>query len=272
MGNGSTTDSHSAAISADGRYVAFMTGAGFVPDDVNGQRDIYVRDRQDGTTELVSMNVAGDPGNWNSYEPAVSGDGRYIAFISAATQLVRDDTNAFHDVFLRDRSGSPDFTPLCEPGVGGVATCPCGNAPSGTGRGCDNSAGTGGAILTAKGGAYLSSDTLVFNASGEKPNATSVLLQGTTSSTAGVVYGQGIRCVGGTLLRLSTMTAHAGSVTAPPPRDPSISARSAALGNPISAGDTRWYLVFYRDPIVLGGCFPASTFNCTETGCVIWSP
>jgi hypothetical protein len=113
----------------------------------------------------------------------------------------------------------------------------------------------------------------VFATSGEKPTATSVLLQGTSSPTSGAVYGQGVRCVAGTLKRLFTKTASGGSITAPNlgAGDPTVSARSAAKGNPISAGQSRWYLVFYRDPIVLGGCPSSSTFNATQTGRVDWS-
>jgi hypothetical protein len=87
------------------------------------------------------------------------------------------------------------------------------------------------------------------------------------------VYGQGVRCVGGTLKRLFTQSAAGGSIFVPqwPAGDPPVSARSAAKGNPISAGQSRWYLVFYRDPIVLGGCPSGSTFNATQTGLVVWS-
>ncbi len=152
--------------------------------------------------------------------------------------------------------------------------CPCGNPPAGPDQGCENSAATGGAILLASGATYLSSDSLVFTTSGEKPTATSVLMQGTSLVAAGATYGQGVRCVGGTLKRLFTKTAVLGSITAPDfaAGDPTVSARSAAKGDPISAGTSRWYLVFYRDPTVLGGCPSGSTFNATQTGQVVWSP
>jgi hypothetical protein len=165
------------------------------------------------------------------------------------------------------------FTSLCDPGVGGVIACPCGNLPGSPGRGCDNSSGTGGAILSASGVAYLSHDTLVFTTSGEKPTATSIVMQGNSLLANGVVFGQGVRCVGGTLKRLYTKTAVAGSITAPNfgAGDPAVSIRSATLGDPISAGQSRWYLVYYRDPIVLGGCPAANTFNATQTVRIDWS-
>jgi hypothetical protein len=145
--------------------------------------------------------------------------------------------------------------------------------PSGLGRGCDNSAATGGAILSASGGTYLSSDSLVFTTSGERPTALSIVLQGTTSPAAGIVYGQGVRCVGGTLKRLYTKNAVGGSITAPDfgAGEATVALRSATLGDSILAGQSRWYLVFYRDPTVLGGCPASSTFNATQTGRVDWS-
>ena len=147
---------------------------------------------------------------------------------------------------------------------------PSANAP----RGCDNSSATGGASLSASGVAYLSLDSLVFTTSGEKPSATSIVLQGDAALPAGVVFGQGVRCAGGALKRLFVKTALGGSISAPDfgAGDPTVSARSTALGDSILPGQSRWYLVYYRDPFVLGGCPAASTFNATQTGAVGWWP
>ena len=268
-------DSQWPSISADGRYVAFQSGAtNLVPGDTNGVQDLFLRDRQNGTTERVSVSSAGVQGDLDSWAPPMTPDGRFLAFQSYATTLVPGDTNGALDIFVRDRIGGPAFTSLCDPGLAGVIGCPCSNSPSGAGQGCDNSSATGGAELSAAGGTILSSDSLVFTTSGEKPTATSVLMQGTSFAASGFVYGQGVRCVGGTLKRLFTKTASGGSVTVPNfgAGDPTVSARSAAKGNVISAGQSRYYLVFYRDPIVLGGCPASSTFNCTQTGQVTWSP
>ncbi|MFM7282565.1 MAG: hypothetical protein ACKO32_12380, partial [Planctomycetia bacterium] len=83
---------------------------------------------------------------------------------------------------------------VCDPGAGGIIACPCANPALGPGQGCDNSSSTGGAMLTAAGNAALSSDTVVINAIGEKPTATSILLQGDNLNATGTVFGQGIRC------------------------------------------------------------------------------
>jgi hypothetical protein len=262
------------AISGNDRYVAFDSGASnLVAVDVNPWPDVFVKDLQTGVTNMVSISTSGGQGSFPSQSgtSSITDDGRFVVFYSYL-DLVPNDTNNMTDIYVRDRNAT-GFTSLCDPGVAGVNGCPCANAPSGSGRGCDNSAGTGGASLAASGLAYLSTDTVVFTTSGEKPTATSVLLQGTTIVSSGATYGQGVRCVGGTLKRLFTKSASGGSITAPNfgGGDPTISARSAAKGNVISAGSSRWYLVFYRDPTVLGGCPAASTFNATQTGRIDWS-
>src|SRR5260221_119014 len=184
-------DSYEPAITADGRYVAFTSYAtNLVPGDTNGFIDVFVRSRSIGTTQRVSLSSSWVQGNDDScyfFHPSYSADGRYVAFESFATNLVPGDTNGSSDIFIRDRN-EMGFTSLCDPGVGGVIACPCGNPPSGSGRGCDNSAATGGANLSASGIAYLSMDSLVFTTAAEKPTATSIVLQGTASPVSRLVY------------------------------------------------------------------------------------
>jgi hypothetical protein len=81
-----------------------------------------------------------------------------------------------------------------------------------------------------------------------------------------------VRCAGGTLKRLYVKTASAGAITAPQGGDPSVSARSAALGDTLAAGSQRWYSVYYRDPTVLGACAANDTFNITQTQQITWAP
>ena len=93
-----------SAISADGRYVAFLSKASdLVANDTNGDWDVFVRDRQRGTTRRVSLTSAGGEAAGSSTSPSVSADGRYVAFQSYASDLVANDTNDAHDVFVRDR-------------------------------------------------------------------------------------------------------------------------------------------------------------------------
>jgi Tol biopolymer transport system component len=98
-------DSDSPAISADGRYVAFASGAtNLVSGDTNGLGDVFVHDRVTGATTRVSVASDGTQGNWSSGFPAVSGDGRVVAFESEATNLVAGDTNGSYDIFAHDRT------------------------------------------------------------------------------------------------------------------------------------------------------------------------
>jgi Tol biopolymer transport system component len=96
--------SYTPAISADGRYVTFASGAwNLVPGDTNDTTDVFVRDRQTGTTSRVSVSGTGGQANGSNYRPAISADGRYVAFDSDASNLVPGDTNDTNDVFVRDR-------------------------------------------------------------------------------------------------------------------------------------------------------------------------
>jgi Tol biopolymer transport system component len=262
------------SISPDGRYVGFSSVAtNLVAGDTNAQEDIFLRDRQNGTTERVSLGTGGAEGDDDSDWPTVSSGGRFVAFVSWSTNLVAGDTNVKPDDFVRDRVAS-GFTSLCNPGQSGTIACPCANPPSGTGRGCNNSSGTGGAILMASGTAYLATDTLVFTTSAERPTALSIVTQWLGANPGGAIFGMGVRCTSSTFKRLYTKSAVGGSITAPDfgAGDLPVSVRSAALGDTILAGQSRWHFVYYRDPVVLGGCPAASTFNATQTGQVAWSP
>lgn len=102
-----TQQSIGAEISGDGRFVAFDSDApNLVPDDTNGRTDVFVHDRVTGVTERASVSSFGFEGNNRSGfldPPALSFDGRYVAFTSSATNLVPNDTNNRVDVMLRDR-------------------------------------------------------------------------------------------------------------------------------------------------------------------------
>ena len=92
------------SLSTDGRYVAFESSAtNLVAGDTNGISDVFVYDRQTDTVERVSIAWDGAESNGPARFPSISGDGRYVAFESSATNLVPGDTNANTDVFVYDR-------------------------------------------------------------------------------------------------------------------------------------------------------------------------
>jgi len=93
-----------AAISADGRYVAFDSYASnLVAGDTNGYNDVFVHDRQTGVTERVSVDSTGAQANHFSLSPGISADGRFVVFDSEASNLVLGDTNGCSDIFVHDR-------------------------------------------------------------------------------------------------------------------------------------------------------------------------
>jgi LPXTG-site transpeptidase (sortase) family protein len=90
-------------ISSDGRYVAFASNAtNLVAGDTNGVNDVFVHDLTTGATTRVSVDSSGVQGNGGSFTPSISSDGRYVVFLSAATNLVAGDTNGVSDVFVYD--------------------------------------------------------------------------------------------------------------------------------------------------------------------------
>jgi hypothetical protein len=194
----------------------------------------------------------------------LSADGQRAAFGSKAVHA-----NVFGNGGKISLLGdSTPFTNFCF-GNGSLATaCPCANTGM-IGRGCENSSTTGGALLTATGA--VSPDTVVLTSSNELPHPLSIVLQGNLDNTSGIVFGDGVRCAAGSLKRLYTRIAVNGTIVAPGAGDPSISARSAALGDPITSGQTRSYQVYYRDN-VLTFCPnpPGDAFNVSSAVRVNW--
>ncbi len=117
---------HDAVISGDGRWVAFVSMASnLVAGDTNGMPDVFVRDLQTATTTRVSVGAGGVQANSSSWSPAMSADGRWVAFSSGADNLVAGDTNTRGDVFVHDQqTGTTTRVSL---GPGGVQA----NADSG---------------------------------------------------------------------------------------------------------------------------------------------
>lgn len=151
-------------------------------------------------------------------------------------------------------------------GDGSAGRCPCYNAGL-PGRGCENSNWTGGARLDASGNP--TPDTLVLHASGLLPSVSTLAIQGSALLYEPVFYGDGLRCAGGTLRRLYVGQAVGGAYDAPGPGAPTISQRSAALGDPLLPGSVRTYQIVYRDPDPLF-CTQGANLNITNALRVVW--
>ncbi|MFN0009303.1 MAG: TolB family protein [Planctomycetota bacterium] len=259
------------SISADGRYIAFGNSASNLhPGFTGGQWHLFVREVLTGHLQPATVSTTGMVGDAGSAEPSMSSDGRYVAFSSSATNLVPADSNGHVDVFVRDFGTDSLFiiSRFCF-GDGTGIQCPCANEGL-IGHGCQNSVTTGGALLSGSGIARLSNDTLHLTASGERSEALTLFWQG-DAQVPQRAFGDGLGCMGGNLRRMFFHHASFGEVSAPQGSDLSVSARSAALGNPIAPGSVRVYHAFYRDPTPNFCPFPqGSTFNTTSGLWVLW--
>lgn len=217
------------AISADGRYVTFESGASnLVPGDTNGELDVFVHDLQTGETVRASTDGAGGQVNRESREPSISADGRLVGFTSDATNLVPGDTNGVADVFVHDAF---DCTPstyctakttshLCFPAIQGIG------APS----------------LGDPSGFTISTTQL-------EDNKNSLTFFGTTGA-AGVPFQDGFLCVQPPLYRLSIQNSGGTSIC-----EGSISYTLADIlahsaGGPlVTAGTLVYCQTWGRDPL-----------------------
>ena len=229
------------------------------------------------------------------YDP-VAGASRSILYRNDSGSFV-DSGLAFHNVFLgavdwldADNDGDQDLllsgnesgsdilrlyrndlaqgTALCFGDGTQSAACPCGNSGL-AGHGCANSQVPAGALLMALGA--TNPDTLSLHASQMLPNASSIFLQGDGVLTNAAVFGDGLRCAAGQLLRLGLKGAVGGTSQYPGPGDLSIRAKAAALGAPIPAGATRTYQTYYRDPNANFCPAPqGNTWNITNAVQVVW--
>jgi Tol biopolymer transport system component len=134
QGGQATGHSEAPSVSADGRFVAFSSVAGLVPGDTNGISDIFVRDRTLGTTTRASVDSSGAEANGGSRDPAMSANGRFVAFDSLASNLVPGDTNDQFDVFVHDlQTGTTVRTSVDSQGNESIDHCSV-NSMSANGR------------------------------------------------------------------------------------------------------------------------------------------
>ena len=229
------------------------------------------------TPQIVNVpgSIEGDaslPGTWSGALVLGENYARHTVTVTNGTISINVFTggpgqghvNGFQLVKVGDPP--PAGVPQCY-GDSGGATCPCGNQGQ-SGTGCSNSIGPTGAVLYTTGA--VSPDTVVLNAYGELSTSLTIFLQG-NAIVAPTAFGDGLRCAGGILKRLYVKSASGGAASAPGAGDPSITARSAALGDSIAAGERRYYQTYYRDsnpnfcPAPQG-----NTFNSSHVVKIVW--
>ncbi len=145
---------------------------------------------------------------------------------------------------------------------GTLGACPCGNeVPLGTQAGCRNSTGVGGTLI-ATGTSSLSTDSVVLDAAGMPNAGFALFFQGTTTTSA--VLGDGLRCTGGSIVRLGTKPISGGTARYPAAGDTAVSVRGI-----VPSGVKRTYQAWYRNAAPF--C-TASTFNLTNGYELTWRP
>ncbi len=214
--------------------------------------------------------------NFDAHVPAgrhwfrLNGNGAYTAGAYTATSGLQSlsRSNAGNDfpgqppIALRVRQVQR-FASFCS-GNGSGATCPCSNSGA-DGRGCANSFPTFGALLSANGLASVGADSVVLTSSGMPTSASVLFFQGTTQQSGGlgIAFGDGLRCVGGAIVRIGTKTASSGTASYPGVGNTSISVRGLIP----AGGGVRNYQAWYRNPATF--C-TVSTFNLTNGLAVTW--
>jgi uncharacterized membrane protein len=187
---------------------------------------------------------------------AISGDGNVIVGTGTGFGLGQAASGWVVELHGALHTG----TSFCS-GDGTGTACPCGNVGI-SGQGCASSVNTLGAVLGAQGLASVSGDTVVLQGSG-MPNSSALYFQGTTqvANGAGSLFGDGLRCAGGSIVRLKAVTNSSGASQYPNAGDPSVSTKGA-----VTPG-TRTYQVWYRNAAAF--CTP-STFNLTNGLSILW--
>ena len=186
-----------------------------------------------------------DPNSWSAHTYLPS-DVLGITIAASPGSLPEIDTSD-DATFLTVGDHNPGLA-YCF-GDGSLTTaCPCSNNGA-AGHGCANSVNASGAQLGATGFTEVDpltgTDAVVLHGSGMPSSATAIYLKGDNNTAAGVVFGDGVRCVSGSLIRLGVKGSVSGASSYPGPGDQSISVRG---GTPSGSGLTGYYQMYYRDP------------------------
>jgi hypothetical protein len=226
-----------------------------------------------GTTYLLASTFGAGADSFFTYPPDLdgfTGTGTVTLGVASAAHASSNPDSLTYDfsgvggqvvvsVFY-DYSNFPSY--FCRPLQFSGGLCPCSNFG---GYACGNSANTAGAGLSSIGTPSLSSDNFVLMLQGTPPNASLLFFQGTSSTFNGSAFGDGVRCVVGTVVRLGNTAASGGMAHYPGAGDAPISVKGMIPG----PGVYRAYQAWYRD--VASYCTPA-LFNISSAVGIAWMP
>jgi len=155
-------------------------------------------------------------------------------------------------------------------GDGSGSMCPARNVGK-RGRGCENSLGMGGGLMSAGGVARVSQDSIALDAQYLPRKSTALFLQGTgcRNQGLGLPFGDGLMCLGGSVIRLGAVRVDGGAAMFPPRADPASTVSVSMAGRIPPRGGERFYQVMYRDENPYG---PRAHFNLTNAWSMTWVP
>ncbi|MCY2959003.1 MAG: hypothetical protein NTY35_02470 [Planctomycetota bacterium] len=220
-----------------------------------------------GSLAVNEGNVSVSPGLHLEARPRIAPIGQGLGANVVALVVYDRDVGGPNDVMgtLYEVPFGVPSSSFCA-GDGSGTACPCGNAGA-PGNGCASSVNPSGAQLAWSGNARVVSDDFQLQAAGLPATAPVLFFQGTSQSVggAGSVFGDGLRCASGTVIRLATKTASAGSAVFPEAWESNVSVRGAIP----AIGGVRYYQAWYRNSAAF--C-TASTFNLTNGVRTQWVP
>jgi Tol biopolymer transport system component len=261
-------DCSTPSVSSDGEQVVFTSLAhNLAPLTPAVAKNVFARNLSAATTVPISATDGGVLANAASDTGVAAADGLVVAFVSIATNLIPQDTSPIQDIFVAGRSATPTYRSFCY--TGNATFCPCSNQGL-TGRGCGHSISADGALLRAAGAATVQGDTVLLEAFNLVPGASLLFFQGTlrVNSGMGSTFGDGLRCAGGTVVRLAVRIAGGAgyaALGAAITGDPLISVQGAVP----AGGGVRTYQAWYRNAVAF--CTPA-LYNTTNGIEITWQP
>lgn len=218
----------------------------------------------DGTTWATNGSVEGTGvGSSDEFEVDTNGVATACGFYGG--YLGGGLYSSFHMRIFGDAGQGPPITgtQYCS-GDGTGTPCPCGNNNDGTANGglagCANSVNTAGAVLDGTGNPSISNDTVVMTASGVQPNQPGVFFRAdnAVNGGSGIIFGDGLRCAGGNVVRLGVVIADGTGLATSNP----------GAGGGLVAGDTKRYQYWYRNPAGGGAC--GAAFNLSNGFEIVW--
>jgi hypothetical protein len=265
-GSNYVNDQQESSVDSDGEHFLVSYVEGWGSYDIYAS-DVYVSGN---TLGLAQPHVPIDVDWTQDHSPRITSafsggatdpalEHRFLAAWNSSPQ--GGGQNDVQGAFFDTVAGGP-MNSFCF-GDGSSVACPCANngAP---GHGCANSVNSAGALLTATGASSTLYDSLVLHGSGMPSTAFCIFLQGSSSGTT-YSYGDGLRCVGGTLFRIGTKHASGGAASYPGPGDAPVSVR----GYVPWSGAQRSYQVWYRNPDP--SFCTSATFNVSNGMLVTWA-